>query len=72
VPPVIAQIVDVNDGITLRLEDGTDFCPALIEDVNIIVFEVLRYAPILALFLELMKMGVSPAQHNLEGIMETT
>jgi len=72
VPPVIPQIVGINDRVTLRLEYGADFRPALIEDVHIVVFEGLRHAPTLVVFLELMKMAVRPAHHNLEGIMETT
>ncbi len=44
----------------------------IVEDVNIAVFELFGHAPILAVFLELMKMAVRPAHDHLQDIMETT
>jgi hypothetical protein len=59
VPPLVAKIIDVEHGIARCRQDGTDFCSALID--GIVVFGMLGHAPVLAVFLEPMKMAIRPA-----------
>jgi hypothetical protein len=70
--PVVAQVVDVEHRITLCLHDCADFRPALVDDVDVHLFVMLRHAPILAVFFKLMKMAIGPAHDCLEDIVETT
>jgi hypothetical protein len=64
------QIIHVEHGIARCRQNGTDFCPVFIDGIG--AFGILGHNPVLAVFLEPMKMAIRPAHDGLERIVKAT
>jgi hypothetical protein len=69
-PPVIAEIVDVDHCIALQLQCLVEWRSALVDDVEFSELVIPWIAPDLAVLLELMKMAVGLADCNLKCVMK--
>jgi hypothetical protein len=66
-PPIVPKVVDVHHRIAFAQEHLPNGHPAFVNDFDVILEPVIvGYAPILAVFLELVEMAVGPSHERLE------
>src|SRR5579872_4433032 len=68
--PRIPEIVKIAQGVAFHLEHVADRHRVLIKQFEIAEFIVFGYAPTTAVLLELVKVTIGPAHHNLQGAVK--